>query len=292
MRRDNVTPHEMSNFFNISDSELEEISAGQIGSEDDRLGDVAQFVDDLKGAFPEAPIDHCEAANVAAMMQAAHLMADKGEPVARPASKADGSAEQTSGLPNPGRVPMYKQILATRGAKLATITTALLLAFSGVAIAGGLPDPVQDAVANTAEQVGINLPGGDDEAATPVIEATELEVDDDDAVDEGVAEDAEDAAEDAAEAADDQGEDADDQGEDADDDAEDAEHDAIHESDDDDDEDKATVHESDDEDDGDEDSSSVEQDNDDDEDEGAGSADESSDSDDAPDDGDVEAEDD
>ena len=56
-----------------------------------------------------------------------------------------------------------KSVFATKAAKVTAATMAMLLAMSGVAIAGVLPASIQDPVADAVQTVGINLPGGADE---------------------------------------------------------------------------------------------------------------------------------
>lgn len=169
MDSNDVSPYEMSELLNISDGELEALCAGQVPSDDERLGNLAGFLADFAEAHPEPSTECYEEAHLAAMFQTAHLMADKGDPVAMPASKAHGPAKQASGLPQPGRETMFSKFKnAPLYLKIASSIAAFMLMFSGVAAAGALPGPVQAAVADGVAAVGIDLPGGADEATTEV----------------------------------------------------------------------------------------------------------------------------
>jgi hypothetical protein len=122
--------------------------------------DLAQFADVFEAmgeAYPEPSTEALAASHLAAMIQAAHLLAENGEPATRPASKADGPASRASGLPKRRRMTL-KELWATKGAKVAAIALAAVLALGGTAFAGVLPQPVQNLVATAAGTVGIALP--------------------------------------------------------------------------------------------------------------------------------------
>lgn len=218
MRSHDVSPYEMSRFDDISDTDLEAVLAGRVPGDDERLGDIARFARDLDEAYPLPSTEHCEGAHVAAMLEAAQLVAAKGDPVARPASKADGPVEQASGLPKPRRSRVMKSLLgAPLWAKITASALVVLMSFTGVAVAGVLPDPVQGVVHDAADAVGIDIPDAVDEAAAPVVGEDvdeSADVEDEAAVDE----DADEATETDVEDADD----ADDDADEADDDADEA----------------------------------------------------------------------
>ena len=78
-----VPPDEMGIDPEIANEELEALLAGH--GRDKNL-DLTRFVDDLRTTFPaNAP---ATAAHLAAISNEAQLLADKGDPVARPASNA------------------------------------------------------------------------------------------------------------------------------------------------------------------------------------------------------------
>ena len=143
------------------------------------------FLQDVGGAFPAEP-SLAEEAHLATIVQAAQLLADKGEPAVRSASKADGRAPHASGLPKRRRVVMKIPLMRSLAAKVVAGLVVLMSMFGGLALAGALP-------------------GGSDDGATDVVEIQD------------VSNEAPETEAPETEDADDQGEDADDQGEDADD---------------------------------------------------------------------------
>ena len=81
----------------------------------------------------------------------------------------------------PHRSVSMRRVLA----QLVAATTVVVAATGGLAVAGALPAPVQDAVSNTADNVGVEVPQGDDATAPPdAMDATTTPGDDDAAVDE------------------------------------------------------------------------------------------------------------
>jgi hypothetical protein len=158
------------------------------------------FLQDVGGAFPAEP-SLAKEAHLAAIVHAAQLLADKGEPAVRSASKADGRAPHASGLPKRRRVIMKVPLMRSLAAKVVAGLVVLMSMFGGLALAGALPGQGSD---DDATDV-VEIQDVSDEA--PETEAPETE----DADDQGENEDADDQGEN--EDADDQGEDADDQGE-------------------------------------------------------------------------------
>jgi hypothetical protein len=157
------------------------------------------FLQDVGGAFLTGA-SLAEEAHLAEIVQAAQLLADKGEPAVRSASKADGRARHASGLPKRRRVIVKVPLMRSLAAKVVAGLVVLMSMFGGLALAGALPGQGSD---DDAPDV-VEIQDVSNEA--PETEAPETE----DADDQG--EDADDQGEDA----DDQGEneDADDQGDD------------------------------------------------------------------------------
>ena len=157
------------------------------------------FLHDVGGAFP-AGIPPAEEAHLAAIVHAAQLLADKGEPAVRSASKADGRARHASGLPKRRRVMMKVPLMRSLAAKVVAGLVVLMSMFGGLALAGALPGQGSDDDATDVVEIQ------DVSDESPETEAPETE----DADDQGENEDAEDQGDD------DQGEneDADDQGDD------------------------------------------------------------------------------
>jgi hypothetical protein len=161
------------------------------------------FLQDVGGAFPAEP-SLAEEAHLAAIVQAAQLLADKGEPAVRSASKADGRAPHASGLPKRRRVIMKVPLMRSLAAKVVAGLVVLMSMFGGLALAGALPGQGSD---DDATDV-VEIQGVSDEA--PETEAPETK----DADDQGENEDAVNQGEDVN---DDQGDDNQGENEDADD---------------------------------------------------------------------------
>ncbi|HVF08422.1 MAG TPA: hypothetical protein VNC60_07595 [Actinomycetota bacterium] len=153
--------------------ELERLLEGSAEARE-QLPELAIFVDDLL-EMP-APSPGAEDLHVAAMMsESSHLLADKGDPVARPVSNAHGPAMQVSGLPMRRSTPMVKLLLAKVMAPLVAVFTLM----GGLAYAQVLPDPLQDAVAGAGGVVGLDLPDSDgSDLQETDDDATEVEVED------------------------------------------------------------------------------------------------------------------
>jgi hypothetical protein len=96
------------------------------------------FLEDVRGAFQAEP-SLAEEAHLAAIVQAAQLLADKGEPAVRSASKADGRARHASGLPKRRRVIMKVPLMRSLAAKVVAGLVVLMSMFGGLALAGALP---------------------------------------------------------------------------------------------------------------------------------------------------------
>jgi hypothetical protein len=161
------------------------------------------FLQDVGGAFPAEP-SLAEEAQLAAIVQTAQLLADKGEPAVRSASKADGRAPHASGLPKRRRVIRKVPLMRSLAAKVVAGLVVLMSMFGGLALAGALPGQGSD---DDATDV-LEIQDVSDEA--PETEAPETK----DADDQGENEDADDQGKDVN---DDQGDDNQGENEDADD---------------------------------------------------------------------------
>jgi hypothetical protein len=178
------------------------------------------FLQDVRGAFPAEP-SLAEEAHLAAIVHSAQLLATKGEPAVRSASKADGRARRASGWPERRRVIVKVPLMRSLAAKVVAGLVVLMSMFGGLALAGALPGQgsdddatdvveVQDVSDEAPETEAPETEDADDQG-----EAADDQGENEDADDQGENEDADDQGEN--ENADDQGEDADDEGEDADD---------------------------------------------------------------------------
>ena len=152
-----VPPDEMGIDPEIANEELEALLAGH--GRDKNL-DLTRFVDDLSTAFPAtAP---AAAAHLAAISNEAQLLADKGDPVARPASNAVAPVPQASRPPKRWRNTM-KDKKARVLIKIAAPVVALFAVLGIMGSAGALPRTLQHLTSHAAGFVGLDLPSGDDE---------------------------------------------------------------------------------------------------------------------------------
>ena len=195
-----VPPHEMGMDPSAADEAFDRVLSG--ASAEDEWPDVARFVQELQEAVPSSGLPS-EDLHVAAMVETAHLLAEKGDPAVRPVSNAAEPAPQASGLPKQRRKPMKWKL-----AKVLAPIAAVLTVFGGMAYAGALPRSVQHAVSHTAGTVGLSVPSGDDEQGA--LENDDSQGDNDNQGENTVTDDSVDPA---AIAEDDQGDNADDQGE-------------------------------------------------------------------------------
>ena len=152
-----VPPDEMGIDPEIANEELEALLAGH--GRDKNL-DLTRFVDDLSTAFPAtAP---AAAAHLAAISNEAQLLADKGDPVARPASNAVAPVPQASRPPKRWRNTV-KDKKARILIKIAAPAVALFAVLGIMGSAGALPRTLQHLTSHAAGFVGLDLPSGDDE---------------------------------------------------------------------------------------------------------------------------------
>ena len=116
MSPDDVVPHEMGADRHIGDAEVE------------------RFLGDLRSSFPaQAPAT--SETHLAAMFETAHLLADNGDPVARPVSNADAPAAQVSRLPKRRRNTMTERNFRARALRIAAPTIAAFTVLGAMAAA-------------------------------------------------------------------------------------------------------------------------------------------------------------
>jgi hypothetical protein len=152
-----VPPGEMGIDPDIANGELEALLAGQ--GRDKNL-DLTRFIDDLSTAFPaQAP---AAAVHLAAIAHEAQLLADKGDPVARPASNAVAPVLRASRLPKRRRNTM-KDRKARILIKIAAPVVAVFAILGLMGSAGALPRTLQHLTSHAAGFVGLDLPTGDDQ---------------------------------------------------------------------------------------------------------------------------------
>jgi hypothetical protein len=158
-----VPPDEMGWDPNATDDALERMLSGQAQTTDE-WRELVGFVEELSEAVPVRPL-MTEDLHVAAMVETSQLMADKGDPVARPVSNADAPAPQVSRLPKLRRKPM-KRSTRTLVRVLAPIA-AVLTVMGSMAYAGALPHTVQKVASHAAGTLGLNVPGDDESTDVP-----------------------------------------------------------------------------------------------------------------------------
>ena len=141
----------------IANEELEALLAGH--GRDKNL-DLTRFVDDLSTAFPATT--PAAGAHLAAITEQAHLLADKGDPVARPASNAVAPVPQASRPPKRWRNTVNDK-KARILIKIAAPVVALFAVLGIMGSAGALPRTLQHLTSHAAGFVGLDLPSGDDE---------------------------------------------------------------------------------------------------------------------------------
>lgn len=172
----------MGDPWDPSDQDIDRLFAGKAPRGGDPLDPALEsFVRDVRAAFTAPLPAELAGKHVAAAIEASRLAIDKGDPAARPASKAHGPADQASGLPKWRRRTVFSTLFASFTAKIAGVAIAATAATGGLAAAGVLPAPAQQAVSQAAATVGITLPAPHHEAAevprptSTVTETTEPE---------------------------------------------------------------------------------------------------------------------
>jgi hypothetical protein len=136
---------------------------------------LSLFVGQAKRVAAIAPSPAAEQAHLKTILEQAQLFVDKGEPAARPASKATGPEIQASGLPTRRRKVVLSSLFGSLTTKLAAAGVAVMMTGTGaLAATGSLPDTVQDKFALAAEVVGIDLPDSGEVTVTET-DGTETE---------------------------------------------------------------------------------------------------------------------
>jgi hypothetical protein len=160
---DDVPPDEMGIDPHAADDALERMLFGAPVSDEWR--DVAPFVRELQEAIPSADLAS-EDLHVAAMVETAHLLAEKGDPVVRPVSNAAAPASQASGPPKHRRKPMQRKRTVAR--LIIAPIAAAFVALGGMAYAGALPwsggdEPTAGSTLSPGDEDSQGLAGEDDQ---------------------------------------------------------------------------------------------------------------------------------
>ena len=151
--------NEMRDPRSLSDQDLDRLLAGKAPNGEDPVDrELAAFVRDARTAFLAQPAAETERRHLAAAIEASRLTVDRGDPVVRPASKTHGPGRQASGLPKRRRRIVLSSLFASLFAKIAGVAIAAAAATGGLAAAGALPAPAQQAISHAASTVGIHVP--------------------------------------------------------------------------------------------------------------------------------------
>ena len=148
----------------LSDADLERFLAGKAPLGGDEAPELRQFFQDVRSRYTtEAPAS-VQQEHLARIVAAARAHSPQTKSPWQPA------AAHPSGGSGDGRPPWRRKIVLS--SILGSITTKILLgvvaaaaATGGLAAAGALPTPVQNAVASAAGGVGVNLPNPQETAA-------------------------------------------------------------------------------------------------------------------------------
>jgi hypothetical protein len=161
----------MRNLRIARDRGFERLMRGEAPSLEPGDEALAFFVQRARRIAGAPPGPSVEQRHFSAIMEEAHLLVEKGDPVGRPISNAAGSAFQASVLPKRRRRFVLNSLFASLASKLAAGGVAVALATTGgLAANGNLPDDLQDKVSKVADKVGLEIPAGDE-----VDDSTDLE---------------------------------------------------------------------------------------------------------------------
>ena len=170
-----VPPDEMGIDPKITDEELDALLCGQPAAPQ-ASSDLARFVEDLRATFPaDAPASD---AHLAAIFETTRLLADNGDPVARPASNVDAPVPQVSRLPKRREHRMKERKLRVLVLRVAAPIVALFTVLGIMGSAGALPRGLQRMTSHAAGLVGFDLPSGEDEQGDVTNEDDQGENDD------------------------------------------------------------------------------------------------------------------
>lgn len=155
---------EMRRFSDISDQELERLLTGKAPA-DKQLEDLAEFLGEVRSASVVPPSHAVEQRHLANIVATSQLFVEKGEPGGRPASKAIGPEPQVSGLPKRRRRFVFSSLLTSLLAKILAASVALAAVGGAGAAATGNLDDVKTLLTQAAQNVGIEIPEGEEVSA-------------------------------------------------------------------------------------------------------------------------------
>ena len=141
----------MRSLTNIPDATVDRLLDGQEPA-DSRLEGVAEFLQDLRSAYPEESTTALEAAHLGAMLEAAQLLAEKHAPAEQSLESALAWQQWLA------RALSFRGLAAHKWAAAGALSVLGVMAFGGAAYAGLLPAPIQSAASAFVGQVGITIP--------------------------------------------------------------------------------------------------------------------------------------
>lgn len=157
---------EMARIRRLSDPDLDRLLAGDASADDEDLGELAEAIRAIKAASGTEPDRAIQARHLALMAEDIRNL----DPTI-----AGGSPTHPAVTPStPRRKSMLSTLFASLSAKIAAASFAAVAATGGLAAAGALPDPAQQAVADAAAKIGLHLPSPEDDASTQQHEAPEV----------------------------------------------------------------------------------------------------------------------
>jgi hypothetical protein len=159
---------EMDDTAPISDTDLERLLRGKPPAGGDDAPELRQFFQDLRSKYTAPAPPSVQQAHLAAMMEAAkaHHHHQARQPVTAPWQPPAGPSEDRR--PRWRRKLVWSSVFGSVTAKVLVGVVAAAAATGGLAAAGSLPRPVQNAVASAAGGVGVSIP---DPAATAAAQA-------------------------------------------------------------------------------------------------------------------------
>jgi hypothetical protein len=126
-------PHDMAN---LSEREIDALFAGRSDARDD----LSELVKAAKAVAQQAPAPEVERRHLAAIVEEAHTHASH------------------TGLATRSRRDKMRKIFRPAWVKVLAIVGVALAATTGLAAAGAMPQPAQDALSRVAEKLGVDMP--------------------------------------------------------------------------------------------------------------------------------------
>jgi hypothetical protein len=133
--------YEMRILRNELDDRFERLLRGEAPAAQSDDAALAFFVQRAKRIAGAPPDPSVEQRHLSAILQEAHLLVEKGDPVGRPVSNAAGPAFQASVLPKRRRRLVLSSLFASLASTLAAGGAAVALATTGGRAATGARNP-------------------------------------------------------------------------------------------------------------------------------------------------------